>query len=344
MHIIPRINTDWQLQDWQTAMSSAITDPAELLQVLALDASLLPIARLVAQQFALKVPHSFVSRMKKGDINDPLLRQILPLGEELNHHPEYSVDPLRENSVNPLPGLLHKYHGRVLLTVAGICGVNCRYCFRRNFPYEDNNPGRGGWEKVIDYIEADSSISEVIYSGGDPLIASDKNLKELTQRIAAIPHVKTLRIHTRMPIVIPMRVTSSLIDFLTCTRLRPVMVLHCNHPQEIDLSIEQAMRKLRDANITLLNQSVLLKEVNDNAEVLIELSEKLFSCGILPYYLHLLDRAQGTAHFAVSEFSAQQLFAELMQKLPGYLVPRLVREVPGAESKTPIPHFIEAIK
>lgn len=339
MHIIPRINKDWQQQDWQTALSNVITDPAELLQELALDASLLPAARIAAQQFPLKVPYSFVARMKKGDVYDPLLRQVLPLHDELQNHAGYSVDPLQENEFNPLPGLLHKYYGRVLLTVAGICGINCRYCFRRHFPYEENNPGRIGWEKVLQYIAADQTISEVIFSGGDPLIASDKLLKELIIKIAKIPHVKTLRIHTRMPIVIPMRITETLIELMTCTHLRPVIVLHCNHPQEIDMSIHNAIQKCRDANITLLNQAVLLKGVNDNADVLIELSEKLFSCGILPYYLHLLDRAQNTAHFAVSEFTAQQLLADIMSKLPGYLVPKIVREVAGAANKMPIPYL-----
>lgn len=343
MHIIPRISKDWQQQDWQTAMSNVITDPAELLQVLDLDASLLPAAKLAAQQFSLKVPRCFVARMKQNDPHDPLLQQVLPLGAELDHHPGYSNDPLKENSSNPLPGLLHKYYGRVLLTVAGICGVNCRFCFRRNFAYEENNPGRSGWEKVIEYIAADKTISEVIFSGGDPLIASDKLLKELVTKLAAISHVKILRIHTRMPIVIPMRITQSLIELLTTTHLRPVIVMHCNHPQEIDTYVEQAMQKLRDANITILNQAVLLKGINDRVNVLVELSEKLFNSGILPYYLHLLDRAQGTAHFAVAEFSAQQLMAELMKKLPGYLVPRLVREVAGAGSKMPVPHLESCI-
>ncbi len=339
MHIIPRINTDWQQQDWQTALSNVITDPAELLQELALDASLLPAAQLASQQFPLKVPHSFVARMKKGDPNDPLLRQVLPLQDELKSHASYSVDPLHENEFNPLPGLLHKYHGRVLLTVASVCGVNCRYCFRRHFPYDENNPGRNGWGKVLQYIADDQSISEVIFSGGDPLIAPDRLLKDLVMKIATISHVKTLRIHTRMPIVIPMRITTALIELLTCTHLQPVMVLHCNHPQEIDMTVHNAIQKCRDANITLLNQAVLLKGINDNADVLIELSEKLFSCGILPYYLHLLDRAQNTAHFAVSEFTAQQLLVEIMAKLPGYLVPRVVREVAGASGKTPIPYL-----
>jgi EF-P beta-lysylation protein EpmB len=262
---------------------------------------------------------------------------------ELDQHPGYSSDPLKENAANPLPGLLHKYYGRVLLTVAGICGVNCRFCFRRNFAYDENNPGRNGWEKVIGYIAADKTISEVILSGGDPLIASDKVLKELIIKIAAISHIKTLRIHTRMPIVIPMRITTTLIELLTMTHLRPVVVMHCNHPQEIDVYVAQSMQKLREANITLLNQAVLLKDINDQAEVLIELSEKLFSCGILPYYLHMLDRAQGTAQFAVAEFSAQQFMSELMRKLPGYLVPRLVREIAGACSKVPIPHLASCI-
>lgn len=336
MHMISQIAAVRQRQDWQNVLANAITNPAELLQVLGLDASLLMPMQQAAKQFSLRIPRAFVARMQKGNPYDPLLRQVLPLGEELQQHPEYSVDPLQEHTVNPIPGLLHKYKGRVLLTVAGACAINCRYCFRRHFPYAENNPGRVGWEKVISYIQADASIKEVIFSGGDPLLATDISLRDLIEKIAAITHVNTLRIHTRMPVVIPERITPELIKILSDTRLRSVMVLHCNHAQEIDNTVFAAMDKLQDAKITLLNQTVLLKGINDDAAILAGLSEILFACGILPYYLHLLDKVTGSAHFAVSEIIAKKIYAELLELLPGYLVPRLVKEVPGAYSKCPV--------
>jgi len=274
--------------------------------------------------------------MKKGDIHDPLLQQILPLGAELQEHPGFVKDPLNETAVNPISGLLHKYHGRVLLTVIGTCAINCRYCFRRSFPYHENNPGTAGWEKALEYIANDSSITEVIFSGGDPLVATDKYLFTLSQKIAAIPHVKTLRIHTRLPIVLPERITTDFIEWFTSSRLKPVLVVHCNHPQEINEEVAVRLHKLRDAKITLLNQAVLLKNINDKADILIKLSETLFEHGVLPYYLHLLDRTRGTAHFEVEEARAKQLIAKIMQKLPGYLVPKLVREIAGAPAKSPI--------
>lgn len=336
MHTISQIPANRQRQEWQIALANVISNPEELLQVLELDASLLLPAMRAAQHFSLRVPRSFVSRMQKGNPADPLLLQVLPINQELIQHPEYSVDPLQEHTVNPRPGLLHKYHGRVLLTVAGACGINCRYCFRRNFPYNENNPGRIGWEKAFNYIQADCSIKEVIFSGGDPLIATDNVLQDLITKIADIPHVTTLRIHTRLPMVIPERITADLIDVLTSTRLQAVVVMHCNHAQEIDESVMAAMTKLREAKIILLNQAVLLKNINDDAAVLAELSEKLFSCGIIPYYLHLLDKVQGTAHYNVTASRGKKIHTELLALLPGYLVPRLVNEVPGKKSKCPV--------
>ncbi len=325
-----------QHSHWQTALSTAITDPKELLELLHLDLALLPAAQQAAKLFPLRVPRGFVARMQKRDVSDPLLRQVLPLHLEFDEIEGYEKDPLQENKVNPLPGLLHKFQGRVLLTVTGACAINCRYCFRREFPYQQNNPGTAGWEKVLAYIAADSAISEVILSGGDPLVAGDTFLAKLVEKLAAIAHVKILRIHSRLPIVLPERMTVEFLEWFTATRLQPVLVVHCNHPNEVDDNVLAALQKMRQQGVTLLNQAVLLKGVNDSVAILTQLSQKLFSAGVLPYYLHLLDKTRGTAHFDIDEASAGKLLAGMMAQLPGYLVPKLVREVPGAASKIPV--------
>jgi EF-P beta-lysylation protein EpmB len=318
---------------WQTALGQAISDPAELLNILELDASLLDAAKSAANIFPLKVPRGFVARMQKGNINDPLLKQILPLGAELIETPGFNKDPLQEANVNPIPGLLHKYKGRVLLTFVGTCGINCRYCFRRHFPYGENNPGTEGWERALQYIAEDKTIDEVILSGGDPLVANDKTLRGFSEKLNAIPHIKRLRIHSRMPIVLPERISPEFIQWLRELKQKPVLVMHCNHPQEINHAVRDAMRALTEAGVVLLNQAVLLKGVNDNAETLIALSETLFAAGIQPYYLHLLDKVQGSAHFDLAVQRAQTLHWELSQRLSGYLVPKLVYEKAGAPAK-----------
>ncbi len=324
--------------DWQTALMNAVTDPKELFNLLDLDLQLLDAANLAAKHFPLKVPRSFINRMQKNNFNDPLLRQVLPLSAELVTKPGYVADPLGEARVNPIPGLLHKYHGRVLLTLTGTCGINCRYCFRREFPYEKNNPGTAGWNEALHYIAEDPSITEVILSGGDPLVTSDVMLKTLTEKLAAIPHLRRLRIHSRMPIVLPERITPEFIEILSQSRLKSVLVVHCNHPQEINTEVIEAMKELAKSGIILLNQSVLLKDVNDDAEILIALSETLFQAGILPYYLHVLDKVQGAAHFDLKLSLARQLHQTMVQRLPGYLVPKLVCEQPGAPAKLAIAH------
>lgn len=321
---------------WQIALSEAVTDPKELFESLQLDPAFLPAAQAAAQLFPLRIPRNFVARMEKGNLHDPLLQQVLPLGVELTATPGFSSDPLSEKQANPVPGLLHKYHGRVLLTLTGVCAVNCRYCFRREFPYAENNPGSAGWEKVLTYIANDKSIKEVILSGGDPLIMTDQQLNKLIVKITEIPHVKILRIHSRLPIVLPERITDELMAILTSIRLKVVIVIHGNHPNELDDTVAVAVKKLRNKNITVLNQSVLLKNINDSVSTLIKLSEKLFSLGVLPYYLHLLDKVSGTAHFDVNETIAKNLHQQMMQKLPGYLVPKLVRETSGAMFKLPV--------
>jgi len=320
-------------KSWQHALTNAITEPSELIKLLELDEALIPKAHLAAITFPLKVPRGFVARMKKGDVNDPLLQQVLPLAAELETHAGYETDPLREKQFNPIPGLLHKYPSRVLLTPIGACGINCRYCFRRHFAYEDNNPGSAGWEKAIDYIAKDPAISEVILSGGDPLVANDSTLASLTQKLIHIPHIKRLRIHTRMLIVLPERITEELITAITHPTIKTILVTHCNHPQEINSEVVLAAQKLKKAGVILLNQTVLLKGINDHVDILAALSEALFSADILPYYLHILDKVQGAAHFDLALQTARTLHQGLIERLSGYLVPKLVCEQPGAPAK-----------
>lgn len=321
---------------WQTALINAITDPEELLQLLELDRSWLEKAKAAATLFPLKVPREFVSRMQKGDINDPLLRQVLPLGDEFKKVDGYNKDPLQELAINPIPGLLHRYHGRVLLTLTGNCAINCRFCFRRHFPYAKNNPGSAGWQLALEYIAQDQTITEVILSGGDPLVINDAQLREFTSALSHIAHIKRLRIHSRLPIVLPERVTPELITLLTHTRLQPVMIVHCNHPQEITPAVREAVKSLNAAQIMVLNQAVLLKNINDNADTLVALSETLFSNGILPYYIHVLDKVEGCAHFDLEREVAQSLHREITERLPGYLVPKLVCTQAGAKAKVRI--------
>jgi len=325
-------------QSWQRQLSDAITEPRELLDQLGLTAGALgqslELPPAVLDKFPLRVPRDFVARMQPGNPRDPLLLQVLPLGREGDDTPGFVSDPLREADANSVPGLLHKYHGRALLLVAPHCAVHCRYCFRRHFPYDENTPGRREWDAALSYLAGHRDITEVIFSGGDPLAAPDRLLAWLTERIAAIPHVRRLRIHTRTPIMIPDRVNGELLDWLAGSALRTTMVVHCNHPAEIDAGVQAAMARLRGAGVTLLNQSVLLGGINDDEETLVALSEKLFSAGILPYYIHMLDRVQGVAHFDVPESRARALVLAMRNRLPGYLVPRLTRELPGEGAKT----------
>jgi len=321
---------------WQQRLADVITNPQELLAQLNLQADQVGLQAPGSLDFPLRVPREFVARMRVGDPQDPLLLQVLPTQQELLAMPGYSQDPLQEQQVNPLPGLIHKYQGRVLLTITGACAINCRYCFRRHFAYEDNNPGRTGWLKIVDYVAADPSINEIIFSGGDPLVAKDALLAHIIEPFAALGQIKRLRIHTRLPIVIPQRITAELISLLQSTGLQVVVVVHANHPQEVDAAVSQSLRALGEAGITVLNQAVLLKGVNDDATILAELSEKLFSAGCLPYYLHLLDKVAGSAHFDVPLQRAREIIWTLSQQLPGYLVPKLVREIAGLKSKVPV--------
>ncbi|MDH5512314.1 MAG: EF-P beta-lysylation protein EpmB, partial [Gammaproteobacteria bacterium] len=278
----------------------------------------------------------FVARMRQGDPHDPLLRQVLPLAEECLTQEGFSADPVGDIAAMAAPGVLHKYQGRVLLTVTGACAVHCRYCFRRHYPYADANPAADQWRAALEYIGHDDSITEVILSGGDPLTQSDRRLSQLVRSLERIPHVRRLRLHTRVPVVLPDRVNEELLAWIRRVRFKTTIVLHVNHAQEIDASVRSAAGALKASGVELLNQSVLLRGVNDSAKTLATLSEQLFEAGVLPYYLHMLDRVQGAGHFEVSETVARSLMRELGKRLPGYLVPRLVREIPGMPGKVSV--------
>lgn len=326
-----------QPPDWQRELQLAVTDPAELLAMLGLDSSWLEPARLAAARFPLRVPRGFVSRMRRGDPQDPLLRQVLPLGPELDEVPGFGRDPVGDLDSRAGPGLLHKYSGRALLVTTGACAVNCRYCFRRHFPYEDENASRGGFAQALAALRRDPGISEVILSGGDPLTLGGRRLGVLLDELQAVSHLRRVRLHTRLPIVLPERIDAEFVELWSAIRLQKVVVVHANHANEIDGSVRAGLARLATTGSTLLNQSVLLRGINDDARSLAELSEALFASGVLPYYLHLLDRVAGAAHFEVPEHEARELWSEISARLPGYLVPRLVREIPGAPAKTMLP-------
>lgn len=332
----PLAASSWQPALWQTELARAVKDPAELLRLLELDIALLPQAQRAAQLFPLRVPRGFIARMRKGDLRDPLLLQVLPLDRELELADGFDADPVGDLAAMKTPGVLHKYHGRVLLVLTGACAVHCRYCFRRHFPYGEANPATDQWTAALDYLRADTSISEVILSGGDPLALSDARLAELAAQLDTIPHLQRLRIHTRVPVVLPERVDERLTGWLASTRLTPIVVLHINHAREIDDATRAATAQLAACGARLFNQSVLLRGINNSARELIALSENLFSSGITPYYLHLLDRVRGAAHFDVPEAEAVALVEQMQRVLPGYLVPRLVRERAAAPYKLPI--------
>jgi len=334
--MIPETGALRQTPPWQRSLAQAITDPKELLGLLGLAPQWFA-ATEAARQFPLRVPRGFAARMHYGDPNDPLLRQVLPLAEESREVPGFSADPVGDSVAMVAPGVLRKYPGRVLLTATGACAVHCRYCFRRHFPYHEANPSADHWLDAIERIRADTSIREVILSGGDPLVLSDRRLAELTNALATIAHVVRLRIHSRLPVVLPERVDDGCLRWLESVRLPVVMVIHANHGNEIDSTVRVALDHLRNARVTLLNQAVLLKGVNDSVEALADLSEALITSGVTPYYLHALDRVQGAAHFDVSETRAAELLDQLRRRLPGYLVPRLVREIEGAPFKIPLP-------
>ncbi|MCG9727951.1 EF-P beta-lysylation protein EpmB [Vibrio brasiliensis] len=338
-HIITR-KVESVEQNWLKQLANGISDPAKLLEQLEIDPTPWKNGFEARKLFAQRVPQSFVDRMEKGNPYDPLLRQVLPLSEEFEVHQGYSNDPLEEQN-NAIPGLLHKYRNRALMIVKGGCAINCRYCFRRHFPYDENKGSKSVWQTSLDYIQQHPEIDEIILSGGDPLMAKDDELSWLVARIADIEHVKRLRIHSRLPVVIPARITEQLTELLGQTRLQVILVTHINHAQEIDQTLANALDKLKQVGVTLLNQGVMLKGVNDSVSSQIALSNALFEAGVLPYYMHVLDKVQGAAHFFISDQQAKEIMAGVLEQTSGYLVPKLTREIGGRASKTPLDLHLE---
>lgn len=318
---------------WRAELRQAFRTPRQLLH--ALDLAELPEAG-PDRGFPMLVPRGFAARMRPGDPDDPLLRQVLPLDAEGDSPSGFQADPVGDLHSRAGPGLLHKYHGRLLLITTGACAVHCRYCFRREFPYSAQHAGTDGWQSAVDYLRDHADVEEVILSGGDPLMLDTRRLAELTSRLTEIPHLKRLRLHTRLPVVLPERIDAELLNWLAELPWSIVLVIHANHAREFDPVVDRALSELRAKGVHLLNQTVLLKGVNDDADTLIELMKRGFNAGVLPYYLHLLDRVNGSAHFEVPEQQAKVLMEALREKLPGYLVPRLVREIAGMLYKLPI--------
>ncbi len=321
---------------WQTILKAAFRSPEELAAELQLPTSMAITARGAHDQFRLFAPQPFVDLMERGRTDDPLLLQIWPAPAELQIHPDEKPDPVGDAQAHVMPGVLQKYSGRALLVLTGACAVHCRYCFRRNWSYDESPGSLVQWEPSLAAIEADPSIHEVILSGGDPFMWDDEKLARLVERIEQMQHVSRLRIHTRMPVVLPQRVTPELLSALSTSSLRTVVVVHANHHRELSQLVQQAMERMAAQGFTLLNQSVLLAGVNDTANELVQLSERLIECSVLPYYLHQLDRVTGSSHFDVSIDRGRALIAEMRRRLPGYLVPRYVRETPGEQAKSVI--------
>lgn len=332
--MIPQSHPLVTKQPWQTALANAIKEPAVLLAQLGLSDKLRAIDADLIKNFPLRVPQAYINKMRHGDRNDPLLRQVFPLIDEAYDVANFVADPVGDNLAVTSPGILQKYQGRALLLTTGACAIHCRYCFRRHFPYSDSNPLASQWQLTVENILADSSINEVILSGGDPLSLTDNKLINLVNDLQKIPHLKRLRIHTRLPVVLPERVDEHLLSWLASSKLQVTMVIHANHANEIDPLVAMALNKLRLAGCQLLNQTVLLKGINDSSHALYDLSERLSEVGVIPYYLHLLDKVSGASHFDVSEQHGIALIAQIRKMLPGYLVPRLVREQQGEASKT----------
>ena len=321
---------------WQQALREAVRDPRELLDLLGLDRLVPRLSDEAAAQFPLRVPRGFVARMRHGDPSDPLLRQVLPLDDEMRPMPGFDLDAVGDGAAKTAPGVIQKYRGRALLVATGSCAIHCRYCFRRHFPYAEETAARDGWRDAVDLIRQDASIEEVLLSGGDPLSLSNGKLAELTGALADIPHLRRLRIHSRLPIVVPERVDDGLMGWLSTLPWPVTLVVHANHANEFDGTVDAALGRLRAAGVHLLNQAVLLRGVNDSVDALAALSERGFAAGVLPYYLHQLDRVAGVAHFEVDDARARALHAGLAARLSGYLVPRLVREIPGDTGKRPL--------
>ena len=321
---------------WQDQWRDAVRDPTELLSLLGLESLLPRLSPAAMTQFPLRVPRAFIDRMRHGDPDDPLLRQVLPLDDEDRIVPGFGLDAVGDGAAKAADGVIRKYRGRALLIATGSCAVNCRYCFRRHFPYADETAARGDWADAVAAMAADPSIEEVLLSGGDPLSLSTAKLTDLTARLATIPHLKRLRIHSRLPVVLPARIDDAFTEWLAGLPWPVTFVIHANHANEFDADVDAALASLRAAGATLLNQAVLLRGVNDSVDALAALSERGYAAGVLPYYLHQLDRVQGAAHFEVDDATALALHRQLAARLSGYLVPRLVREVAGDAGKRPL--------
>lgn len=321
---------------WQQLWRQAIRDPGELLARLGLDAAAMGVSEAALKQFAQRVPEGFVARMRPGDPYDPLLRQVLPISDEMRQVPGFSLDAVGDGAARKATGVIQKYRGRALLVTTGSCAINCRYCFRRHFDYGTENAAKGAWQEAVQAIAEDPLVDEVILSGGDPLSLATHKLVELTDALRAIPHLRRLRIHSRLPVVLPERVDDELVAWLGSLPWPLAFVIHANHANEFDASVDAALARLRAAGAQLLNQAVLLRGVNDSEDALADLSERSFAAGVLPYYLYQLDRVEGVAHFEVDDPTAKQLIAALTARLSGYLVPKLVRELPGDPSKRPV--------
>jgi len=321
--------------DWRQQWREAVTDARELLGLLGLEAlsDRLPPGDA---GFPLRVPRGFVARMRRGDPRDPLLLQVLPQLAENQAVPGFASDAVGDLDARAAHGVLHKYRGRALLIASGACAVHCRYCFRRHFPYAEAIAAAQGWREALAYIEAHPDVQELILSGGDPLSLATAKLAELGTRLRDLPRLRRLRLHTRLPVVLPARIDQELLAWLDGIDLQKVVVLHANHARELGPEVAEACARLRGHGVTLLNQSVLLRGVNDDADALCALSERLFECGVLPYYLHQLDRVQGAAHFEVTDPRAMALMDTMRARLPGFLLPRLVREVAGDPGKQPV--------
>jgi len=334
--LLKTLSTQQQKASWKKELADAISSPVELLRTLELEHKL---SRFVDHEpdFRLRVPRAYVAKMQKGNAEDPLLLQVLPTLKE--RQTSGSKDPVGDINAMLTPGLLHKYHGRALLVTTGACAIHCRYCFRRHFPYAENSSQLSNWQNALSYLKTHPEIREVILSGGDPLVLDDAKLENLCNQLETIPHIKWLRLHTRLPVVLPSRINSSLLQWMEKSRFRITVVIHANHAQELGFREQQALEQLQQINITLLNQSVLLKGINDSISAQVELSQRLHDSGVIPYYLHLLDKIQGGMHFEVGHRKACEIVDNMRIQLPGYLVPRLVREEAGARSKTAISSF-----
>lgn len=329
-----------QGENWKNEYAQAIKSVSQLLEFLQIPHCQRTEA-IECSDFPLRVPLSYAKRMEKGKLDDPLLRQVLPTKQESSSagaHDEYSLDPLMESNARLNTNLLQKYQGRVLLLTTAACPIHCRYCFRRHFPYHDDNVAEnaGQYADALQQIKNDNSIREVILSGGDPLSLSDGRLAQLIRSLEEIQHLRYLRIHTRLPIVLPARVTPALLDIVQHGRLRKTVVVHCNHPHELSPEVSSCLQALSACGVTLFNQSVLLKGINDTPTCLMQLSQDLYDAGVTPYYLHMPDKVKGTAHFDVEQQQAVEIMKQLRSSLPGYLVPRLVRELPRHAFKVPV--------